>query len=1081
MNAGRFVRRLLVALAIALAPHPRADAAEWVRAFGTADSERSLDAAIAADGSSFVLASTSAPLGPDRLSLARFDPAGRLEWARAVGAMSSPGADPALSVTTGGGCVLAFGRPDGIDAAAFDATGSVTWQRIAGGVGIVSLLEAAPASGGDVIFVGHVPNTVPPFGGNWVMCVDASGAVRWQAAHVDPGVSMRVRAVIATADGGALLTGDLAFAADEAFLMKLDATGGEEWTLRIQDSAQPVSANAVVELPGGGFVVGGTKTSGPWVMSLDPGGTPGWLLGPTTTMAGDGSPQLALLPSGEVVMGFNVDSPATGKPACALIAFETAGTVAWQRLAGIPARRLTRLGALADGILLIGEDQDLGPGSIDALLVRTGIGGSLPPECIPPDPSSWDWADTNLDVGPFVVASEPRSPVITSRARAFPSSAWVAVDACGCLPDMFEEDDACAPAGELPHLLAGATEFREGCDDPVDWMSFDACAGETHVLATSGLEANADTVLEVFLDDCATSLATDDNGGGGLASRIDFVAPADGTYRLRVENVLGAGMESGYEVSLAAPCTPATWLRTLETTHHERLWCVIPLASGGFAALGDFDVGDREDPWILLLGPDGSTERQFALAGTGGIIVPQLVELADGDLLVMGIEQRDRLWPEPSPFAMRVDPVTGSARWHFVMDGGGMSAFRDGLERADGSILLAGSWEVGDDASILLVEVDAAGNLIRQRTLGTPGDEYAVGLEPLPGGGALMVGWAGSPTPTAGLLVTLDAAGEMTWQRRYDTVPASLGISFSAATIDANGDILVIANTDQSPALMRVDAAGNSPVVRKLAPRFGSIASVAVRADRSIVVAGLTHDASPGGDGWIEALDPAGVPIWQNRIGRVDYIDSLKGLAVLPDGGLLVVGDFQDPGYGDTDAVIAKLRPDGSVSAGSCGLMRATSFPTSAVPTIATTPTLVFGPLALTVLAPPLTTTETRTVVREHCVGFAPVEPPPDEVSPRGSAQPLIFTSHDDFEWEEAAASRSVTFNVYRGDVTSLRGRDYGACLMASVMTNAATDPALPGGGVAWFYLVTGRNAAGEGPMGFDSYLVPRVNGAPCP
>jgi ribulose 1,5-bisphosphate synthetase/thiazole synthase len=42
-------------------------------------------------------------------------------------------------------------------------------------------------------------------------------------------------------------------------------------------------------------------------------------------------------------------------------------------------------------------------------------------------------------------------------------------------------------------------------------------------------------------------------------------------------------------------------------------------------------------------------------------------------------------------------------------------------------------------------------------------------------------------------------------------------------------------------------------------------------------------------------------------------------------------------------------------------------------------------------------------------------------------------------------------------------------------------DPDSPGTGGAWFYLVTARNALGEGSMGTNSAGVQRVNANPCP
>jgi hypothetical protein len=106
---------------------------------------------------------------------------------------------------------------------------------------------------------------------------------------------------------------------------------------------------------------------------------------------------------------------------------------------------------------------------------------------------------------------------------------------------------------------------------------------------------------------------------------------------------------------------------------------------------------------------------------------------------------------------------------------------------------------------------------------------------------------------------------------------------------------------------------------------------------------------------------------------------------------------------------------------------------------------------------------------------------PPLEVSGPASATPLAFTTQEDLIWEDAAASHAASFNLYRGDTASLRTGSYGLCLLAGVPSSFGVDPGSPAAGRGWFYVVTARNALGEGTMGADSSGWPRANGSPCP
>jgi hypothetical protein len=70
-----------------------------------------------------------------------------------------------------------------------------------------------------------------------------------------------------------------------------------------------------------------------------------------------------------------------------------------------------------------------------------------------------------------------------------------------------------------------------------DWISFTCNAGDAITIGTDadGALPTVDTLIELFADDCATSLAIDDDGGPGLYSLIsDFEAPYTGTYNLKI-------------------------------------------------------------------------------------------------------------------------------------------------------------------------------------------------------------------------------------------------------------------------------------------------------------------------------------------------------------------------------------------------------------------------------------------------------------------------------------------------------------------------------------------------------------------
>jgi len=86
-----------------------------------------------------------------------------------------------------------------------------------------------------------------------------------------------------------------------------------------------------------------------------------------------------------------------------------------------------------------------------------------------------------------------------------------------------------------------------------DWLRFDATGGRRYIIQTGNLSTGVDTVLQVYNIDGVTMLASDDNSGGGKASRLTWQAPQTGTYFVRVSQAPGSafGCGTAYQVNIA--------------------------------------------------------------------------------------------------------------------------------------------------------------------------------------------------------------------------------------------------------------------------------------------------------------------------------------------------------------------------------------------------------------------------------------------------------------------------------------------------------------------------------------------------
>ncbi|NTU79815.1 MAG: bacillolysin [Chloroflexales bacterium] len=121
-------------------------------------------------------------------------------------------------------------------------------------------------------------------------------------------------------------------------------------------------------------------------------------------------------------------------------------------------------------------------------------------------------------------------------------------------PDPFESDNSPAEARQIATDGTLHQPHNFHVADDQDWMRFTASAGATYVIETTGLQARADTVMELFAADGTTRLASnDDIGSGNLASRISWRATSSDTLLIRVVNFGGTGgANTGYQVRVTS-------------------------------------------------------------------------------------------------------------------------------------------------------------------------------------------------------------------------------------------------------------------------------------------------------------------------------------------------------------------------------------------------------------------------------------------------------------------------------------------------------------------------------------------------
>jgi hypothetical protein len=134
------------------------------------------------------------------------------------------------------------------------------------------------------------------------------------------------------------------------------------------------------------------------------------------------------------------------------------------------------------------------------------------------------------------------------------------------LESPFEPDDAYTQATSIGYNTANAQTHDLSPQGDEDWVSFVATAGTHYIIETYstggfGMSAGGDVDTYIYLYDTngTTILFEDDDGGASpLYSRIEWVAPGNGTYYVKITDYetasgTGPGLTGEYVIRIQAP------------------------------------------------------------------------------------------------------------------------------------------------------------------------------------------------------------------------------------------------------------------------------------------------------------------------------------------------------------------------------------------------------------------------------------------------------------------------------------------------------------------------------------------------
>lgn len=218
--------------------------------------------------------------------IVKLDAAGNIAWQRAYTRPFFHQANDIVQ-TMDGGYVVAGRRVASSTSADWDASllkldasGGIEWQRTYGGAGIELAYAIRQVPDGGYVVAGESNSFGSGRADAWVLRLDAGGSVVWQRAYGGPGDD-HAYAIALAPDGGYLVAGDTRSFGDgihyDAWIVKLDAGGNIGWQRAFGGAYDDFGRAAQATLDGGYIVAGyGQRPlEQAFLLKLDASGTVG--------------------------------------------------------------------------------------------------------------------------------------------------------------------------------------------------------------------------------------------------------------------------------------------------------------------------------------------------------------------------------------------------------------------------------------------------------------------------------------------------------------------------------------------------------------------------------------------------------------------------------------------------------------------------------------------------------------------------------------------------------------------------------------------------------------------------------------
>ncbi len=359
------------------------------------------------------------------------------------------------------------------------------------------------------------------------------------------------------------------------------------------------------------------------------------------------------------------------------------------------------------------------------------------------------------------------------------------------------------------------------------------------------------------------------------------------------------------------------WERTAGREWDDGAYIIRPTNDGGYIAVGWTEpTGGDKDIYLIKLDEAGNIEWQRYLGGKKDDKGHDVCQTSDGGYLVVGWTKS---WGAGSGdlYIIKTDEM-GKELWHKAFGGkknDGPADFGVIQKTPNGGYLLAGwTWSYGKALDMWLVRLNRFGNLMRSKTIGGEGTDWARSITACSDGNFIIVGKTTSFGAGKGdiYVVKVDVDGNVIWERNF----GGTGMDWANYVLEVpGGGFLVVGGTrsygngEDDTYVIRLDEQGNKLWERVFPESEGKDWGLTCRLvpEKGFLLTSAVWRCCTGWDAEVLYIDFEG-----NLLGKIVFgghgEDTIYLLQPTQDGGYIGVGETNSYGAGDNDVYFVKIK-----------------------------------------------------------------------------------------------------------------------------------------------------------------------------